>query len=283
MTLPRPYWRSREALFVLPALIFYALLYLYPLSRLGAWSIFDPTPTLKNYRQLIGDPVYAKALLNTLEISFWVTVAALLLGYPLAYLMTTVSRRARVWLMALVMVPFWTSILVRSFAWVVILGTNGIVNKSLIGLGLIERPVKLLYNLVGVEIGMVHVLLPFMIFPLYGVMTQIDPGLLRAGRSLGARPWRTFLHIFLPLSLPGVAAGCVLVFLMAVGFYITPALLGGPQQITLATLIEMMVSDMLQWGFGATLSVLLVGAVGGLFVLFSAALGADRLTGAGAR
>jgi putative spermidine/putrescine transport system permease protein len=283
MTLPRPYWRSREALFVLPALIFYALLYLYPLSRLGAWSIFDPTPTLKNYHQLIGDPVYATALLNTLEISFWVTLAALLLGYPLAYLMTTVSRRARVWLMALVMVPFWTSILVRSFAWVVILGTNGIVNKSLIGLGLIERPVKLLYNLVGVEIGMVHVLLPFMIFPLYGVMTQIDPGLLRAGRSLGARPWRTFLHIFLPLSLPGVAAGCVLVFLMAVGFYITPALLGGPQQITLATLIEMMVSDMLQWGFGATLSVLLVGAVGGLFVLFSAALGADRLTGAGAR
>jgi ABC-type spermidine/putrescine transport system permease subunit I len=268
---------------VLPALAVYALLYLYPLSRLGVWSVVDPTPTLKNYRQLVGDPVYAKALLNTLEISFWVTATALALGYPLAYLMTTVPARVRVWLMALVMVPFWTSILVRSFAWVVILGTNGIVNSALVWLGVVERPVRLLYNLVGVEIGMVHVLLPFMVFPLYGVMTQIDPALVRAGRSLGASPARAFRHIFVPLSLPGVAAGCVLVFLMAVGFYITPALLGGPQQITLATLIEMQVSDMLNWGFGAALSVLLVGAVAALFVVFTAALGLDRLTGAGAR
>jgi ABC-type spermidine/putrescine transport system permease subunit I len=277
------YWRSREALLVLPALGFYALVYLYPLSRLGAWSVFDPAPTLKNYRQLLAEPVYLRALLNTLEISFWVTVVALALGYPLAYLMTTVSARARAWLVALVLVPFWTSILVRSFAWVVILGTNGIVNKALVALGALERPVRLLYNLVGVEVGMVHVLLPFMILPLYGVVTQIDPALLRAGRSLGAPPWRTFAHIFLPLSLPGVAAGCALVFLMAVGFYITPALLGGAQQITLATLIEMQVSDMLNWSFGATLSVLLVGAVGALFVLFTAALGLDRLTGAGGR
>jgi ABC-type spermidine/putrescine transport system permease subunit I len=283
LTVVSRYWRSRDALLVLPALALYALLYLYPLSRLGAWSVFDPTPTLKNYRQLVGDPVYARALLNTLEISFWVTAIALVLGYPLAYLMTTVPARLRVWLMALVMVPFWTSILVRSFAWVVILGTNGIVNSALVWLGVVERPVRLLYNLVGVEIGMVHVLLPFMIFPLYGVMTQIDPALVRAGRSLGASPARAFRHIFVPLSLPGVAAGCVLVFLMAVGFYITPALLGGPQQITLATLIEMQVSDMLNWGFGAALSVLLVGAVAALFVVFTAALGLDRLTGAGAR
>src|SRR3954466_11301113 len=145
--------------------------------------------------------------------------------------MTTGTPRTRVWLMALVMVPFWTSILVRSFAWVVILGTNGIVNKALIAIGLLERPAKLLYNLLGVEIGMVHVLLPFMIFPLYGVMAQIDEGLVRAARSLGAPPRRALLAVFLPLSLPGVAAGCVLVFLMAVGFYVTPALLGGPQQI----------------------------------------------------
>jgi len=276
------YWRSREALLVLPALLVYLLLYVYPLSRLGAWSVFDPTPTLKNYRQLVADPMYAKALVNTLEVSFWATLAALLLGYPLAYLMTTTTPRRRGWLIALVMVPFWTSILVRSFAWVVILGTNGIVNKALIAAGVLERPAKLLYNLLGVEIGMVHVLLPFMIFPLYGVMAQIDEGLVRAARSLGAPPWRAFLAIFLPLSLPGVAAGCVLVFLMAVGFYVTPALLGGPQQITLSTLIEMMVSDMLNWGFGATLSVLLVATVAALFVAFSAALGPGRLTG-GAR
>ena len=283
MTPRLAYWRSREGLLVLPALVFYALIYFYPLSRLGAWSLLDPTFTFKNYRQLLADPVYARALLNTLEISFWVSVATLALGYPLAYLMTTVSARLRVWLMALVMVPFWTSILVRSFAWVVILGTNGIVNRGLVWLGVTERPIRLLYNLIGVEIGMIHVLLPFMIFPLYGVMTQIDPALLRAGRSLGAPAWRSFVHIFLPLSLPGVAEGCALVFLLSVGFYITPALLGGPQQITLATLIEMQVSDMLNWGFGAALSVLLVGAVATLFVLFTAALGLDRLTGAGGR
>jgi len=277
------YWSSREALLIWPALGFYLLLYLYPLSRLLVWSLFDPDLTLRNYQQLVTEPVYFKALRNTLEISLWVTLGCLALGYPLAYLAVTTKPRTRIVLLGLVLVPFWTSVLVRSFGWLVILGTNGLVNRSLIATGLIGSPLKLLYNLLGVEIGMVHVLLPFMVFPLYGVMTQIDPGLLRAGRSLGASPWRTFRHIFLPLSLPGVAAGCALVFLMAVGFYITPALLGGPQQITLATLIEMQVSDMLNWGLGSTLSVLLVGTVAVLFVLFSAALGLDRLMGTGAR
>jgi ABC-type spermidine/putrescine transport system permease subunit I len=275
----RRYWRSREALFVLPALLFYALLYLYPLSRLGAWSVFDPTPTLKNYRELVADPVYAIALLNTLEISLWVTLAALLLGYPIAYLMTTVPRRARMWLMALVMVPFWTSILVRSFAWVVILGTNGIVNKSLIALGLVERPVKLLYNLVGVEIGMVHVLLPFMIFPLYGVMAQIDPALLRAGRSLGAPPWRTFLHVFLPLSLPGIFGGCVLVFILSLGFYITPALLGGPGDYMISMFIYVQVSELLDWGYAALLALVLLASTIVIFLIASRFVKLERIYG----
>ena len=277
----RAYWRSREGVLVLPALAFFVAIYLYPLSRLVVWSLFDPRFTLEHYRQLFLEETYFIALGNTLKISFWVMLIALLLGYPLAYLMVTSSPRLKGLLMACVLVPFWTSILVRTFAWIVILGRNGVVNQTLMVLGVIEKPIHLVHNMLGVQIGMVHVLLPFMVFPLYGVMTRIDPTLARAARSLGATPGRAFLRIFLPLSLPGVTAGCVLVFLLAVGFYITPALLGGPGEITLATLIEMMISDLLNWGFGATLSVLLLVVVGILFVLFSSLMGLDRLTGAG--
>jgi putative spermidine/putrescine transport system permease protein len=267
----------------MPALLFYVGVYIYPLLLLLSWSFFDPGFTLKHYQELFGESAYFRALLNTLEISFSVTILSLLIGYPLAYLMTTTSARARGVLMSLILIPLWTSLLVRTFAWIVILGRNGIVNKLLIGVGLIDQPLKLLYNMLGVQIGMVHVLLPFMVFPLYGVMSRIDPGLVRAARSLGAAPRMAFRHVFLPLSLPGVAAGCVLVFLLAVGFYITPALLGGPGQITLATLIAMMINALLNWGFGATLSLLLVTVVAALFVVFSTLMGLDRLVGAGGR
>jgi putative spermidine/putrescine transport system permease protein len=273
------YWRSRQGALVIPVLVFLLALYVYPLSRLVVWSLFDPDLTLRYYAKLFDDPTYLKALRNTLETSFGVTFFSLLLGYPLAYLMVTVRPRMRAVLVALVLVPFWTSILVRTFAWVVILGRNGLINQGLTQLGLIDRPMALIYNMVGVQVGMVHVLLPFMILPIYAVMSRIDRSLIWAARSLGAPPRHAFLQVFLPLSLPGVTAGCALVFLMAVGFYITPALLGGPGQITIATLIEMMVSDLLNWGFGATLSVVLLTVVGTLFVVFSSLMGLERLTG----
>ncbi len=277
----RRVWRPREGLLVLPALVFYILVYLYPLTRLLAWSFFDPGPTLKFYGALLAEPAYLKALSNTLEISVAATVLSLVLGYPLAYLMATSGARARSLLMALILIPFWTSILVRSFAWIVILGNNGIVNRTLLSLGLVSRPAKLLFDMTGVQIGMVHVLLPFMVFPLYGVMSRIDPNLLRVARSLGAPPRRAFAKVFLPLSLPGVAAGCVLVFLLAIGFYVTPALLGGAGEITLATMIDMMVNTLLNWGFAATLGVVLLAVVGVIFVLFSRLLGLHRLTAVG--
>jgi len=176
-------------------------------------------------------------------------------------------------------VPFWTSVLVRTFAWMVILGKKGIVNQALLGWGLVDRPLPLIYNMVGVQIGMVHVLLPFMVFPLLNVMGRIDVSLIAAARSLGASPRAAFFRVFLPLSLPGVSAGCVLVFLLAVGFYITPALLGGEGQVTFATLIELVVRDFLDWSFGAALGTFLLTIVGALFVLFSALLGLERLTG----
>ena len=274
----RRFWRSREGALVLPALVFYALIYLYPLSRVAGWSFFDPDFTLKFYRELLAEPAYFKALLNTLEISVLVTLISLVLGYPLAYLMTTTTARARRVITMLILIPFWTSILVRTFAWLVILGNNGLVNRALLGLGLIDSPQKLLFNMVGVQMGMVHVLLPFMVFPLYGVMSRIDMNVVRVARSLGAAPRKAFLHVFLPLRLPGVAAGSILVFLLAIGFYVTPALLGGAGQITIATLIDMMISTFLNFGFAATLGVLLLVVVGGIFGMFSGVIG---LAGAG--
>jgi putative spermidine/putrescine transport system permease protein len=272
-------WRSREELLVLPALLLYLAIYVYPLSRIVSWSFFDPGPTLSFYRQLLSEPAYFRALGNTLEISVLSTVICLLLGYPLAYLMATTTPRARRVMTILVLVPFWTSILVRTFAWIVILGNNGLVNRALMAFGITAAPIKLLFNMTGVQIGMVHVLLPFMVFPLLAVMNRIDPNILRVARSLGAVPRRAFRHVFLPLSMPGIAAGCVLVFLLAVGFYVTPALLGGPGQITLATMIDMEISTFLNWGFAASLGVLLLVVVGGIFAAFSALLGPGRLSG----
>lgn len=277
----RRFWRSREGLLVLPALAFYAGVYLYPLARLGAWSLYDKGFTLKFYAELFAESMYVTALSNTLEISLLVTAVCLVLGYPLAYLITTTSPTARRILMVLVLVPFWTSILVRTFAWIVILGNNGLVNRALMAIGIIDRPLKLLFNMAGVQVGMVHVLLPFMVFPLLSVMSRIDLNVVRIARSLGATPSRAFLHVFLPLSLPGVGAGCVLVFLLAIGFYVTPALLGGPGEITLATLIDMMINTLLNWGLAATLGVLLVIVVAGIFVAFSSFMGLNRMIGAG--
>jgi putative spermidine/putrescine transport system permease protein len=277
----RGFWRSREGFLVLPALVFYVAIYVYPLSRLGAWSVYDKGFTLKFYAELFAESMYLRALSNTLEISLLVTAACLILGYPLAYLIATTSPTPRRILMILVLVPFWTSILVRTFAWIVILGNNGLVNRAFMAVGIIDHPIKLLFNMVGVQVGMVHVLLPFMVFPLLAVMSRIDLNVVRIARSLGATPSRAFLHVFLPLSLPGVAAGCVLVFLLAIGFYVTPALLGGPGEITLATLIDMMINTLLNWGLAATLGMLLVVVVAGIFVAFSSLMGLNRMIGAG--
>jgi putative spermidine/putrescine transport system permease protein len=276
---PGRYWRSRQELALVGSLAFFLAVYLYPLTRLLAWSFFSPGFTLEHYAKLFGERAYMQALRNTAEISIWVTVLCLVLGYPVAYLMTVVSGRVRTLLIVLVLGPFWTSVLVRTFAWMVILGKRGIINQLLVGWGVIDRPLALIYNMLGVQIGMVHVLLPFMVFPLLSVMTRIDLALVAAARSLGASPRQAFIRIFLPLSLPGVSAGCVLVFLLSVGFYITPALLGGEGQVTFTTLIELVVRDLLDWNFGASLGVFLLTVVGTLFVLFSTLFGLERLTG----
>jgi putative spermidine/putrescine transport system permease protein len=275
-------WRARPSLLLAGAMIFAAAVYVIPMLTLTSWAFRDPKTgfTLAQAIKLAQEPAYVTAFITTFRTAAITTLTCALLGYPLAYLMATAGNRARLILVAAVMIPFWTSVLARSLAWVILLGKRGLVNEWLLASGLISAPLPLLFNSIGVQIGMTHVLLPFMVLPIWSVLMRLDPALPRAARSLGATPARTFLEVSLPLSLPGLLAGCTLVFILAVGFYITPALLGGDRDITIAGLIEMVVRDLLDWPFGAMLSLILLAIVGAVFALGAWLVGAERLAGA---
>ena len=191
-------------------------------------------------------------------IAMLVTLLTLALGYPVAYVMATSGRAWQLVGIAFVLLPFWTSILVRTYAWMVMLGRNGVVNRTLIGWGVIDSPLPLLNNLAGVLIGMVHVLLPYMILPVFNAVKNVDPNLVLAAEGLGAPRWRAFLRITLPLTMNGVAAGVTLVFTLSLGFFITPALLGGGRVVMVANLIEEQVRELLNWAFAGALSAILL-------------------------
>jgi putative spermidine/putrescine transport system permease protein len=204
--------------------------------------------------------VFGRILARTFEISAVVTLWCLLLGYPLAYWLSTLpARRANV-LMILVLVPFWTSILVRMAAWIVLLQSEGLVNHALIALHVIEQPIALLFNRTGVIISMVHILLPFMILPLYSVMSSVPPTYLRAAVSLGSPPLAAFFRVYVPQTYPGVGAGALLVFILSIGYYVTPALLGGPNDQMLSYYIAQYTNVTVNWGMACALGALLLGA-----------------------
>ncbi|MBB5708043.1 ABC transporter permease [Sphingopyxis panaciterrulae] len=202
--------------------------------------------------------VFVDIFLRTFKIASLVALFCALLGYPVAYLLASLPRRIANPLLILVLLPFWTSALVRTAAWAVLLQTNGVVNDLLQYMGLVDAPVQLIYNRLGVYVAMTHVLLPFFILPLYGVMKGIDPTAMRAASSLGAPPLLAFLKVYLPQSLPGVAAGAVLVFTLAVGYYVTPALVGGGADQMISASIAFYTSQSLNWGMAAALSLLLL-------------------------
>lgn len=258
-----------------PAILVIAVLFAYPVSWLLMRSITDPELGLQNFRKLVETPVYLKALWNTIVISGSVTAVCVVLGYPIAYTMAHAGERMRRLLIFVVLVPFWSSILVRTFAWMVILQRRGIVNSVLIDIGVIDAPLTLIYNRIGVLIGMSHILLPFMILPLYGVLSRIDPTLSSAAAGLGAPPVRNFCRVYLPLSLPGLVAGSVLVFVMGLGYYITPALLGGPGDMMIAQLIEMQVADFGNWGLAGALALILFVGTASTFVFVQRILGQE--------
>lgn len=277
----RPKWISQHnfMLPILPVVFFLLVFFVFPIWRVIYGSFWDPDFTLKNYIHFFREPVYVKVVLNTFKISLSVTLFSLLLGYPYAYLMANTSDRIAAKMMIFVLLPWLVSILVRCYAWMIILGRNGVINSSLLNVGLISSPIKLLYNTTAVNIGMVHVMLPYMILSLYSVMKGIDRDLLKAAESLGAGRFQAFMRIFFPLSLPGVGGGCLIVFIMSIGFFITPALLGGSGDTMIAQLIESNVRVLLRWSFAFASSIVLLLSTVFILVIYNRFLGLDRLWG----
>jgi ABC-type spermidine/putrescine transport system permease subunit I len=271
----------RYVALVVPMILYLIVFYAYPVAAMLFRSIHEPTWSITNYTRMIQTNVYARVLWNTTRVALVVTVATLLLSYPLAYLLATIRNARANLLIILVLVPFWTSILVRSYAWMVLLGRQGIINELLSSLGLIDQPLRLLNTTFAVYIAMVHILLPFMVLPLYSVMRGIDKNLMLAAEGLGAPPTQVFRRVFFPLSLPGIAAGCLLVFILALGFYITPALVGGPKDLMIAVLIAQQI-DLFNWPFAAALAAVLLAGALAIFVVFNRILGVERIFG-GAR
>ncbi|MEI8714116.1 ABC transporter permease [Mesorhizobium sp. ISC11] len=265
-----PQRRARLAaypsLLAMPALALLIAAMGYPLLTVTLRSFSDPSWGLQNYVWFFSTPVNVTVLWRTFSIAAWVTIVCVIAAYPYAYLMTAVGPRLRLVLILCVLVPFWISGVVRTLAWVILLQDSGIINSVIRLLGF--DGVKLIRTQTGVVIGMAQVLLPFMILPLYSVMRGIDLRLVQAARSLGARPARAFLQIYLPLSLPGVFAGAIIVFILSLGFYITPALLGGPRSTMLSTLVQSQVLSLLNWGRGGAMGVVLLVAT---FVLLALA------------
>ena len=276
-------WNPEKTKYLLlaPVLVYLTLFFAYPLFKLLLTSFFDPGFTWTHYARIFQKGLYLKVIYITFRLALVCSLISLVLGYPLAYLLTRVSPRTRSLLMIFIVLPFWTSILVRIYAWMVILGRFGVLNSFLLKLGLISEPFNLLYNSFSVTLGMVHYLLPFMVFALYSSMSGIDRDLIKAAYNLGASPARAFLRVFLPLSLPGVGAGCLIVFILSLGFFITPALLGGAKDLVMSMLIENQVNVQLNWPFASALGLSLLIFTLILFNIANKYLGISRIWGAG--
>ena len=221
--------------------------------------------------------VFRNVLGRTLWISGVVTLVCLLLGYPVAYFIARQPPGRAAVLLFLVLLPFWTSLLVRTVAWVVLLQREGILNNLFLSLGLVSEPVRMIFNRFAVYVAMVHVLLPFMVLPLYAVMKGISPSYLRAASSLGAAPLTAFRRVYMPQTLPGVGAGCLMVFIQALGYYITPALVGGADDQMISYFIAFYASKTVNWGMAAALSIMLLASTLALYAVYDRMVGIDKM------
>ena len=269
--------------FVLPALLLVGLLYMLPLAWLAYASVGGPSDfTLQWYEKIGTSPGIHNMLWTTARIVALTTLVALVLGYVVAFAMVHMSERVRFNLTLCVLVPFWLSVLVRAFAWLILLRNNGLVNETLLELQLIDEPLELVRNELGVMIGMVHYLIPYAVFPLYGAMKGIDQSLLMAARSAGATPWRTFRDVFLPLTLPAVLGAGLLVLVFGLGFFVTPAILGGGRIVMISEYASLTVLQSARWGLAGALSVVLVVATLVLIGLVGRAVNLRSILGAAA-
>ena len=252
---------------IVPALLLFTLFFVLPFGAMGILSLLsghpmNPPPvqlTLRHYQRFIGDDLYLAALWETLRIGVITSLIALLVGYPLAHLLARVrSRIGHAALLMAVIAPMLTGIVVRTFAWVTLLQDSGVINTTLLGLGMIEKPLKLMYNEFGTIVALIHIYVPFMVLTLAGVIGRIDERLEEAARGLGATRWQTFREVTLPLSLPGILAGSLLVFALSISAYVTPFLMGGTDVLTMPMLIYQQVSASFNPNFAGALGVILL-------------------------
>jgi len=274
-------WREQRLMLLLasPAILVIVVLLVMPLSWLFWQSIYADGFTFEHYRRILTEDIYRTTFFLTFRISVVVTLLALALGYPVAYAAAALPRRWSMMVLAMVILPFWTSVLVRAYAWLILLQHNGLVNKLLLWLGLIDSPLPLVHNELGTIIATVHILLPFMVLPLYSAMQKIPADLTLAGASLGGSPLHVFLRVFLPLSLNGVLAGVTLVFVLCLGFYITPELMGGGRTIMVSMVVSRNVELYNQWGAGSAVSVVLLICVFAIFYIVGRVIPLERILG----
>jgi putative spermidine/putrescine transport system permease protein len=276
------FWRS-PAVLILPGLVFLLLGFIAPLGWFFVSSLRE-VGSLSEIASAIASASTSRAVVQAMITTNWiallVTVLTLLVGYPIAYFLNTSSRLTFSLVLFSVIVPYFTSVIVRTYSWMVLLGRNGIINQMLMGSGLISEPLPLLYNKFGIVVGMTYVLLPYMILTLYAAMKSIDPSYMRAAMAMGASRVYAFKRVYLPLSAHGAISGSLIVFILAIGFFITPSLMGGPSDVMIAMLIERSVEIMLDWPSAAIMSILLLALTLVLYTVYYKVTDIDRMMGA---
>lgn len=252
---------------LVPALSLLIVFFALPVIALLLRSVLEPQPGLGNYAALLGSSTYARILLNTFTVSALVTVVSLAIGFPTAWALALMPPRWSALVFGILLLSMWTNLLTRTFAWMVLLQRTGPINRTLMQLGLINEPLPLVNNLVGVTIGMTYIMLPFVILPLYGVIRRIDPAILQAAALCGATRAQAFRRVLLPLVTPGLLVGGLMVFVMSLGYFVTPALLGGTANMMLAELIAQFVQSLVNWGMGGAAALVLLTVTLALYAL----------------
>ncbi|MDX0766367.1 ABC transporter permease subunit [Sinorhizobium medicae] len=263
----------------LPALGLLILFFVMPVAMLLTRSVTEPVPGLGNYAELLGSSTYLRIFANTFIVSSLVTLVSLLIGFPVAWALAIMPGRAASIVFAILLLSMWTNLLARTYAWMVLLQRTGVINKMLLGMGLIDTPLPLVNNLTGVTIGMTYIMLPFIILPLYGVIRKIDPAILQAAALCGANRWQSLVRVLLPLAMPGMAAGALMVFVMSLGYFVTPALLGGTSNMMLAELIAQFVQSLVNWGMGGAAALVLLVVTLALYAVQLRFFGTNRMGG----
>jgi putative spermidine/putrescine transport system permease protein len=267
------------SLLLLPCLAWIAFFFLWPLVLMCWRSLAAEGFSFETYEALFTSPLYTKVMITTAKTASIATVGALILAYPLAYALTVSGTKVRALLLVFILIPYWVDIIVRSFSWLILLGDNGLVNKALIGLGIVSAPLQLLYNPFSVLLAMVQILLPLTTVTLFGAMLRIDRTLIAAAKIHGASNWQAFRTVFFPLSLPGVYGAGLLVFVLALGFYVTPALLGSPRETMIAQTIMVEASQLLDWPQASAAGAVLLLITTAIAAIYNRYFSLDRLWG----